>query len=56
MRKNVESVLRDYEIDDASHQARLARLLVSLDILEGRDDDAARRRLDEIKASKRSRG
>lgn len=49
VRKNVESVLRDYEIDDAATKRGLLATLVALDILEGHDD-AARGRLDEIKA------
>jgi subtilisin family serine protease len=49
VRKNVESVLRDYEIDDATTKKGLLATLVALDILEGHDD-AARGRLDEIKA------
>jgi subtilisin family serine protease len=49
MRKNVESVLRDYEIDDAATKRSLLSTLAALDILEGHDD-AARGRLDEIKA------
>ncbi|MGB7760758.1 MAG: S8 family serine peptidase, partial [Bryobacteraceae bacterium] len=49
VRTNVESVLRDYEIDDASTKRGLLVTLVALEILEGHDE-AARRRLDEIKA------
>lgn len=49
VRKNVESVLRDYEIDDAATKRGLLATLVALDILEGHDD-AARARLDEIQA------
>ena len=49
VRINVESVLRDYEIDDAATKRGLLATLVALDILEGHDD-AARRRMDEIKA------
>jgi subtilisin family serine protease len=49
VRKNVESVLRDYEIDDAATKRGLLATLAALDILEGHDD-AARGRLDEIKA------
>jgi hypothetical protein len=49
VRKNVESVLRDYEIDDAATKRGLLSTLVALDILEGHND-AARQRLDEIKA------
>ncbi len=50
IRKNVESVLRDYEIDDASTKRDLLSVLATLDVLEGHDD-AARAHLDEIKAS-----
>jgi subtilisin family serine protease len=49
VRKNVESVLNDYEIDDAATKRGLLSTLVALDILEGHNDEA-RRRLDEIKA------
>jgi subtilisin family serine protease len=49
VRTNVESVLRDYEIDDATTKRGLLAALVALDVLEGHDD-AARRGLDEIKA------
>jgi len=49
VRMNVESVLRDYEIDDAATKRGLLATLVALDMLEGHDD-AARRRMDEIKA------
>jgi subtilisin family serine protease len=49
VRKNVESVLRDYDIDDAATKRGLLSTLVALDILEGHND-AARQRLDEIKA------
>ncbi len=49
LRKNVESVLRDYDIDDAATKRGLLATLFALDMLEGHDD-AARRRLDEIKA------
>jgi len=49
VRINVESVLRDYEIDDAATKRDLLSTLVALDILEGHDH-AARQRLDEIKA------
>ena len=49
VRKNVESVLRDYEIDDAATKRGPLATLVALDVLEGHDD-AARGRLDEIKA------
>jgi hypothetical protein len=48
VRKNVESVLRDYEIGDASVKRDLMNTLVALDILEKRDS-SARERLSEIK-------
>jgi len=49
VRRNVESVLRDYQIDDAGTKRGLLSVLASLDILEG-NDDAARKRLAEIKS------
>ena len=49
VRTNVESVLRDYEIDDAATKRGLLGTLLSLDLLEGHDD-AVRRELDEMKA------
>jgi subtilisin family serine protease len=49
VRKNVESVLRDYEIEDASTKRGLLGILVSLDILENRDS-SARESLAQIKA------
>ena len=49
VRKNVESVLRDYDVEDASTKRGLLGVLASLDMLEGRDEDA-RRLLGEIKA------
>jgi len=49
VRKNVESVLRDYDVEDAATRRGLLGVLASLDLLEGRDEDA-RRRLGEIKA------
>ena len=48
VRNNVESVLRDYDIEDASAKRDLLSILVSLDILENRDDSAGRR-LAEVK-------
>ncbi|MBV9768243.1 MAG: S8 family serine peptidase [Bryobacterales bacterium] len=49
VQNNVESVLRDYEIDDAATKRGLLSTLVAIDVLEGHDDDA-RMRLDNIKA------
>src|SRR5450631_2631150 len=49
VRKNVESVLRDYQIDDASTKRGLLGTLAALDILERHDADA-RKLLDEIRA------
>jgi subtilisin family serine protease len=49
VRKNVESVLRDYEIEDAGTKRGLLATLASLDLLEGRDD-SARQRYAEIQA------
>lgn len=50
IRRNIESVFRDYEIDDAATKRDLLSVLAALDVLEGRNDDA-RRRLDEIRAA-----
>jgi subtilisin family serine protease len=49
VRKNVESVLRDYEIEDAATKRGLLGTLAALDLLDGRDD-ACLTRLDEIRA------
>src|SRR5882757_145439 len=49
VRRNVESVLRDYEIDDAGTKRGLLGILAALDLLEGHDD-AARQRYAEIQA------
>lgn len=49
IRRDVESVLRDYDIEDASAKRGLLSVLVSLDMLDGKDDDALAK-LDEIKA------
>jgi len=49
VRKNVESVLRDYEIEDPSAKRALLSVLVSLDIIENRDA-SARDLLSQIKA------
>jgi hypothetical protein len=49
VRKDVESVLRDYEIDDASTKRGLLGTLAVLDLLEGHDD-ACLKHLDEVRA------
>ena len=49
VRRDVESVLRDYEIDDASTKRGLLGTLAALDLLDGRDGDCLKR-LDEIRA------
>lgn len=49
VRKNVESVLANYDIEESATHRQLLNVLVSLDLLEGRDQDALRR-LDQIKA------
>jgi subtilisin family serine protease len=49
VRKNVDSVLRDYEIEDPSAKRGLLSTLVTIDILENRDS-SARERLAQIKA------
>src|SRR5712692_1166889 len=49
VRRNVESVLRDYEIDDAGTKRGLLGILAALDLLENHDD-AARQRYVEIQA------
>ncbi len=49
LRKDTESVLRDYDIEDAATKRGLLSTLLALDLLEGKDDEA-RRRLDEIKS------
>jgi subtilisin family serine protease len=49
VRKNVESVLRDYDIEDPSTSRSLLSILVALDILDNRDG-SARDRLQQIKA------
>lgn len=48
LRKNVESVLRDYDIEDKSATRSLLNVLVSLDLLEGKDA-SARQRLAQMK-------
>jgi Subtilase family len=49
IRTNVESILREYDIEDASTKRGLLEILASLDLLE-HQDTAARQRLDEVKA------
>ena len=49
IRKNIESVLRDYEIKDAATRRDLLGVLATLDVLESRDA-AARKKLDEIRS------
>lgn len=49
VRQNVESVLRDFDIEDAATRRSLLSTIASLDLLEGRDGDA-RKKLDEVKA------
>jgi subtilisin family serine protease len=49
IRKDVQSVLRDYDIEDASAKRGLLTVLVTLDMLDGKDDEALAK-LDEIKA------
>jgi len=49
VRRDVEGVLRDYEIDDASTKRGLLGTLAALDLLDGRDGDCLKR-LDEIRA------
>ena len=48
IRADVESVLRDYEIEDASTHRAVLSTLVALDILDGRDEQA-RKELAEMK-------
>ena len=55
VRKNVESVLRDFDIEDAATRRGLLNTLASLDLREDRDDDA-RKKLDEIRALEEKRG
>jgi subtilisin family serine protease len=43
MRKDIESVLANYDIEESATQRRLIGTLASLDILEGKDQDALRR-------------
>lgn len=49
IRKDVESVLANYDIEESATKRRLLGTLASLDILEGRDQDALRR-LAEVQA------
>jgi subtilisin family serine protease len=49
IRKDVESVLADYEIEESAAKRQLIGTLAYLDILEGKDQDAVRR-LDEVRA------
>jgi subtilisin family serine protease len=49
IRKDVESILAKYDIEESATQRRLIGTLASLDILEGRDQDALRR-LAEVQA------
>lgn len=49
IRKNVESVLADYDIEESAAKRQLIGTLAYLDILEGKDQDALRR-LDEVRA------
>ena len=54
IRRDVESVLRDYEVEDAATKRSLLATLLALDVLEKRDDDA-RAKLAEIKSLEESR-
>jgi subtilisin family serine protease len=49
IRRDVESVLRDYDVEDRATKRSLLSTLVALDILEKRDDDAGAK-LAEIKS------
>jgi hypothetical protein len=49
IRKDVESILAKYDIEESTTQRRLIGTLASLDILEGKDQDALRR-LAEVQA------
>ena len=49
IRKNIESVLRGYDIGDAAARRDLLRVLATLDFLENRDADA-RKKLDELRS------
>jgi len=49
IRKDVESVLADYDIEESAAKRGLIGTLAYLDILEGKDQDALRR-LDEVRA------
>ena len=49
IRKDVESVLANYDIEETATKRRLLGTLANLDVLEGKDQDA-RRRLAEVQA------
>ena len=49
IRKDVESILRDYHFEDTATKRRLLTVIAALDLLDGHDD-TARQRLTEIKA------
>jgi subtilisin family serine protease len=49
VRKNVESILRDYEIEDPATSRSLLGTLAALDLLDGHDAECLKR-LDEIRA------
>jgi subtilisin family serine protease len=49
IRKNIEAVLTQYDIEESAAKRRLIGTLARLDILEGKDQDALRR-LDEVRA------
>jgi subtilisin family serine protease len=49
IRRDVEGVLRDYDVEDAATKRSLLATLLALDVLEKRDDDA-RAKLAEIKS------
>jgi hypothetical protein len=49
VRKNVESVLAEYDIAESATRRQLLHTLLALDVLEGKDTQAAQR-LDQIRA------
>src|SRR5437016_6171787 len=49
IRKNIESVLRDYQIEDTATRRDLLGVLTALDCLDDRDADA-RKKLEEIRS------
>jgi len=49
IRKNIESVLAQYDIEESATKRRLIGTLARLDVLEGRDQDALQR-LNEVRA------